>query len=102
MHKEAIRLVLRQSSANYRRPETFENRMTYPLPPFSTVIGALHKACGYTDTHEMDVSIQGRYGSMNRRVYRDYNFLNSTFDDRGILVKMVNESMLSTAFIKVA
>lgn len=102
MSKEAIRLVLCQSSANYRRPETFENKMTYPLPPFSTVIGAIHKACGYTETHEMDVSIQGRYGSMNRRVYRDYNFLNSTFDDRGILVKMTNESMLSTAFVKVA
>lgn len=102
MSKEAIRLVLHQSSANYRRPETFENKMTYPLPPFSTVIGALHKACGYTETHEMDVSIQGRYGSMSRRVYRDYNFLNSTFDDRGILVKMTNESMLSTAFVKVA
>ncbi len=103
MHnKEAIRLVLCQSSANYRRPETFENKMTYPLPPFSTVIGAIHKACGYTETHEMDVSIQGRYGSVNRRVYRDYNFLNSTFDDRGILVKMSNESMLSTAFVKVA
>ncbi len=103
MHnKEAIRLILCQSSANYRRPETFENKMTYPLPPFSTVIGAVHKACGYTETHEMDVSIQGRYGSVNRRVYRDYNFLNSTFDDRGILVKMTNESMLSTAFVKVA
>lgn len=102
MCKEAIRLVLYQSSANYRRPETFENKMTYPLPPFSTVIGAIHKACGYTETHEMDVSIQGRYGSVNRRVYRDYNFLNSTFDDRGILIKMTNESMLSTAFVKVA
>lgn len=102
MRKEAIRLVLCQSSANYRRPETYDNKMTYPLPPFSTVIGALHKACGYTKTHEMDISIQGRYGSMNRRIYRDYNFLNSTFDDRGILVKMTNENMLSTAFVKVA
>lgn len=102
MSKEAIRLVLHQPSANYRKPETYENKMTYPLPPFSTVIGALHKACGYTDTHEMDISIQGKYGSLSRRVYRDYNFLNSTFDDRGILVKMANESMLSTAFTKVA
>jgi len=50
----------------------------------------------------MDISIQGRYGSLNRRIYRDYNFLNSTFDDRGILVKMTNESMLSNAFVKVA
>ncbi|MCX4341235.1 MAG: CRISPR-associated protein Cas5 [Lachnospiraceae bacterium] len=102
MRKEAIRLVVCQSSANYRRPETFDNKMTYPLPPYSTVIGALHKACGYTETREMDISIQGRYGSMSRRIYRDYNFLNSTFDDRGILVKMTNESMLSNAFVKVA
>lgn len=100
--KEALRIVLHQTSANYRKPETFENKMTYPLPPYSTVIGALHKACGYTETHDMDISIQGRYGSMNREVYRDYNFLNSTFDDRGILVKMANESMLSNAFVKVA
>ena len=102
MSKEAIRLVLHQSSANYREPESLDNRRTYPLPPFSTVIGAIHKACGYTKTHNMDVSVQGRYGSMSRRVYRDYNFLNSTFDDRGILVKMSNKSMLSTAFVKVA
>lgn len=102
MSKEAIRLILHQSSANYRKPGAFDNKMTYPLPPFSTVIGAIHKACGYTETHEMDISIQGKYGALNRRVYRDYNFLNSTFDDRGILVKMTNESMLSTAFIKVA
>lgn len=102
MSKEAIRLILHQSSANYRKPETYENKMTYPLPPFSTVIGAIHKACGYTTTHEMSVSIQGKYGSMGRRLYRDLNFMNSTFDDRGILVKMTNESMLSTAFVKVA
>ena len=98
MSKDAIRFILHQSSANYRKPETYENKMTYPLPPFSTVIGAIHKACGYTSTHKMDVSIQGRYASMGRRLYRDLNFMNSTFDDRGILVKMTNESMLSTAF----
>lgn len=104
MSKEAIRLILHQSSANYRKPETYENKMTYPLPPFSTVIGALHKACGYTDTHEMDISIQGRYGSLRGRVYRDYNFMNRDrkFDDRGILVKLANESMHSMAFTKVA
>lgn len=102
MSKEAIRFILHQSSANYRKPETYENKMTYPLPPFSTVIGAIHKACGYTETHRMDVSIQGKYGSMGRRLYRDLNFMNSTFDDRGILVKMTNENMLSTAFVKVA
>ena len=45
---KAFRLIIKQTSANYRKPETIKNKMTYPLPPFSTVIGALHNACGYT------------------------------------------------------
>lgn len=99
---KAIRIVLTQSSANYRREETSTNKMTYPLPPPSTVIGALHNACGYKEYHPMDISIQGKYESMHREPYTDYCFLNSIMDDRGILVKMRNTSMLSTGFEKVA
>lgn len=43
------------------KPETIDNKMTYPLPPFSTIIGAIHKACGYQTYHPMDISIQGDY-----------------------------------------
>lgn len=50
----------------------------------------------------MDISIQGRYGSMHREPYTDYCFLNSTQDDRGILVKMRNADMLSNAYDRVA
>lgn len=99
---KSLRIVLRQASANYRREEAIDNKMTYPLPPISTVIGALHKACGYTDYHPMDVSIQGNYGSMHLRPYTDYCFLNSIMDDRGILVKMESNSGLSKAYTKVA
>ena len=87
---KALRLVMRQSSANYKREETVENKMTYPLPPFSTVIGALHNACGYREYKDMDISIQGKYGSMHREPYTDFCFLNSTQDDRGMLVQMKN------------
>ena len=38
---KCLRIKLTQSSANYRREETVTNKMTYPLPPMSTVIGAL-------------------------------------------------------------
>lgn len=76
--------------------------MTYPLPPFSTVIGALHNACGYTETHKMDISIQGRFESMGKKAYTDYCFLNSTMDDRGILVKMNNSEKLAKAYTRVA
>ena len=54
---KAFRLIIKQTSANYRKPETIKNKMTYPLPPFSTVIGALHNACGYTEYKEMNLSI---------------------------------------------
>ena len=95
---KCLRIKLTQSSANYRREETVTNKMTYPLPPFSTVIGALHNACGYTETHPMDVSIQGRFESMGKKAYTDYCFLNSTMDDRGILVKMYDSEKLSKAY----
>lgn len=99
---EVLRIILTQSSANYKKEETVLNKMTYPLPPFSTIIGALHSVCGYTDYHPMDISIQGKYESMHKEPYTDYCFLNSIMDDRGILVKMKNGDLLSTAFEKVA
>lgn len=99
---KALRIKLHQTSANYRREETVENKMTYPLPPISTVIGALHGICGYTEYKKMDVSIQGRFASMHKEPYTDYCFLNSTMDDRGTLIKMKNETLLSNAFVKVA
>ena len=99
---KALRLVIYQSSANYRKEETIDNKMTYPLPPLSTIIGALHTICGYSKYHEMDISIQGKYETMQRMPYTDYCFLNSLQDDRGTLVKMKNKDMISSAFQKVA
>ncbi len=99
---KALRLLIHQTSANYKKEETVDNKMTYPLPPVSTIIGALHNACGYREYNEMDISIQGKYESMHREPYTDYCFLNSVQDDRGILVKMKNGTMLSNAFTKVA
>ena len=99
---KAIRIELTQNQANYRKEETIENKMTYPLPPMSTVIGAIHKACGFKTYRPMDISIQGSYGSMQRETYKDYAFLNSTMNDRGILVKMRNPKSLSTAYDVIA
>ena len=98
----ALRIHLKQSSANYKREEIIDNKMTYPLPPYSTVIGALHNACNYTEYHPMNISIQGSYGSIGKEVYYDNCFLNNLQNDRGILVKMSNENALSNGFITVA
>lgn len=95
---ECIRLVVTQNTAMFRREETRINKMTYPLAPYSTVIGALHSICGYQSYHPMDLSIQGSFEMLNRRVYTDKCFLNSTFDDRGLLVKTVNGDLYSNAY----
>lgn len=98
----ALRIELSQSSANYKKEECLENKMTYPLPPISTIIGAIHNACNYKEYKPMDISIQGKFESMHKEPYTDYCFLNSTMDDRGTLVKMKNEAFLSKAYEKVA
>ena len=100
--EKIVRIVLTQKIANYRKEETIDNKMTYPLPPFSTIIGAIHKACDYTEYHPMDISIQGKYGGLIKKVYQDSCFLNSLQNDRGTLVKMKNPNMLSNAFDIVA
>lgn len=99
---KALRVILTQSSANYKKEETSQNKMTYPLPPFSTIIGAIHVACGYKEYKPMDISVQGKYESMILEPYTDYCFLNSLQDDRGILVKLKNSKYMSTAYDKVA
>ncbi|WP_047396208.1 CRISPR-associated protein Cas5 [Cetobacterium sp. ZOR0034] len=99
---ELLRIKLTQSKAHYRKEESIDNRMTYPLPPYSTVIGALHKACSYSEYHPMDISIQGRYKSLSREAFTDHLYLNSVMDDRGILVKVPHENLHSKGFVKIA
>lgn len=55
---DALRIIIKQNSANYRKEEAMDNKMTYPLPPISTIIGAIHNACNYREYHPMDISIQ--------------------------------------------
>lgn len=96
-----LRIKLRQNQAAYNREESYDNKMTYPLPPFSTVIGALHNACGYEEYHPMDISIQGKYGSMQREIYVNHGLLNNRHDDRNILVYFNNPNLMSAGFTQV-
>ncbi len=56
---KAVRIHLRQQMPNYRKPASFLIKETFPLPPYSSVIGMVHAACGWTEYHPMKVSIQG-------------------------------------------
>ena len=99
---KAVRIKLRQNQASYTREETVNNRMTYPLPQYSTIIGALHNACSYTSYHEMNVSVQGKYRNLQRELYVNHALLNGLEDDRSILIYLKNPNSLNTGFVKVA
>lgn len=97
----ALRIIIKQSSANYKKEETIDNAMTYPMPPPSTVIGALHEACGFKEYKNMDLSIQGKFESMKNDFYKRKLVYNNVTDDRGNLVKMANDN-ISKAYTSVA
>ncbi len=71
---KAVRVKIEQELVNYKIPTSFQLKETYPLPPYSTVIGMVHNLCGYTDYKEMDVSVQGKYHSKVNDLYTRYEF----------------------------
>ena len=98
---KALRIILKQSSANYRKAGTIDNKMTYPLPIPSTIIGALHNIYGYTEYHSIDISIQGNYEGLSKDMYKNITVLNNILD-RGTLVKMIALNTISNAYVEVA
>lgn len=71
---KAIKLIARQTLASYRKPSSMQIKESYPLPPYSTVIGMIHTACGYQEYVDMDISIQGSYYSKINELYTRYEF----------------------------
>ncbi len=61
-----IKLKLFQETACYKKPFAFKVAETYPLPPYSTVIGMLHKVLQAKsgEYFPMNISIQGEYESI--------------------------------------
>lgn len=70
----AIRIRVYQESANYKKPFSLQLKETYPLPPYSTVIGMIHYLCNFTEYHDMDISIQGFYKSKFNDLATRYEF----------------------------
>lgn len=79
--KKAVRLKLYQSTANYKKPTSFQLKESYPLPPYSTIIGMVHNLCNYEEYKDMEISIQGKYHSKVNDLYTRYEFKNGmTYD----------------------
>lgn len=77
---KAVRLKAYQQTANYRKPTSLIIKESYPLPPYSTVIGMIHNACGYTDYVPMRLSIAGKYYSSVSDAYTKYEFGNMKYE----------------------
>lgn len=77
---KAIRLKIFQNLVNYKLPTSFQLKETYPLPPYSTVIGMVHNACEFTEYVPMKVSVQGKYHSIVSEVYYSYSFAPERLD----------------------
>ena len=65
-----LRLKIYQPQAHYRIPFTYQRRHTYPIPPYSTIIGFLCNLLGYdgmpkdyNELQNLKISIAGRFGS---------------------------------------
>ncbi len=72
-----LKLKLYQETACYKKPFATKIAETYPLPPYSTVIGMFHKILQAEpgEYFPMNVSIQGEYESIfsnyqNLRMYK--------------------------------
>ncbi len=71
---KSIRVKLSQQLANYRKPASFLIKESYPLAPYSSVIGMIHFACDFKEYHPMKLCIQGEYGSDVADLAVLYNF----------------------------
>lgn len=84
---KAIRVICKQELVNYKKPTSLLIKETYPLPPYSTVIGMIHKACDFQEYHDMQISIQGKIGAHISICILDT-----------LLIKILNMKMLDIIF----
>lgn len=93
---KAIKLIARQTLASYRKPSSMQIKESYPLPPYSTVIGMIHNACGYLEYVDMDISIQGSYHSKVNELYTRYEFKPSFYEKGRHSVEVTSKEGKST------
>lgn len=71
---KAIKFKIYQNLVNYKVPTSFQLKETFPLPPFSTIIGMVHYLCGFKEYNKMKVSVKGKSASKVNELYTRYEF----------------------------
>ncbi|CUU03332.1 CRISPR-associated protein Cas5t [Candidatus Kryptobacter tengchongensis] len=67
MNNRIIKLKTFQEKAVFRVPYSMEVIETYPLPPYSTILGLVHNVLSSSTTiNDINISVQGKYGNLVR------------------------------------
>ena len=74
MLDKAIKIECYQNMANYKKPSSIQVQESFKLPPYSTVIGMIHKVCDFTEYKPMQISIQGNSKSSLTDMFTRYFF----------------------------
>ena len=74
MFNRAIKIECYQNMVNYKKPSSIQVQESFKLPPYSTVIGMIHKVCNFTEYKPMKISIQGNSKSSITDMYTRYFF----------------------------
>lgn len=77
-----LKVKLYQETACYKKPFATKVAETYPLPPYSTIIGMFHKILQAKpkEYFPMNVSVQGNYES----IFKNYQTLRSYKSDNSV------------------
>ncbi|MEI0518653.1 CRISPR-associated protein Cas5 [Brachyspira murdochii] len=71
---KVIKIKCYQNMVNYKRLGFNEIWQSFPLPPYSSIIGMIHKACGFTEYKEMFISVQGESANSHYGLFTKYSF----------------------------
>lgn len=74
MLDKAIKIECYQNMANYKKPSSIQVQESFKLPPYSTVIGMIHKVCDFKEYKPMQISIQGNSKSSLTDMFTRYFF----------------------------
>ena len=67
--EKAIRVQCFQNLVNYRKPSSFIIKETFPIPPYSTVLGMIPEPSKNQEFQTMKLSIQGTNSGMVSELY---------------------------------
>ena len=91
MINKAIRLECYQNMPNYKKPASMEFKESFKLPPYSTVIGMIHKVCDFKEYKPMQISIQGNTKSIVSDMYTRYFFTPNKCESDRVYFDIINK-----------